>query len=59
LAEAAVTASDLYDGNVLGVVVHPSVANIKSTTAGSIVSRDRESHGRDLFESIERGDYPK
>src|SRR6202035_1352945 len=27
--------------------------------AGELIGRDRESHGRDLFEAIERGDYPK
>jgi catalase len=24
-----------------------------------VCGRERESHGRDLFEAIERGDYPK
>ena len=27
--------------------------------ATELIGRDRESHGRDLFEAIERGDYPK
>ncbi len=27
--------------------------------AGELIGRDRESHRRDLFEAIERGDYPK
>jgi catalase len=35
------------------------IANLTNTEAGHIVADDRESHQRDLFNSIELGDYPK
>ncbi|HEY6334436.1 MAG TPA: catalase [Alphaproteobacteria bacterium] len=35
------------------------IANVTNADATRIVGDDRESHQRDLFESIERGDYPK
>ena len=35
------------------------IANLTNTEAARIVGDDRESHQRDLFEAIERGDYPK
>jgi catalase len=35
------------------------IANLPNAEAASVVGDDRESHQRDLFEAIERGDYPK
>jgi len=35
------------------------IANVTDAEAARIVGGDRESHQRDLFDSIERGDYPK
>lgn len=35
------------------------IRNLTDAEAEAIVARDRESHGRDLYESIERGDFPR
>ena len=35
------------------------IKNLTDQEAEAIVAKDRESHQRDLFESIEKGDYPK
>jgi catalase len=35
------------------------IANLTNAAAASVVGDDRESHQRDLFEAIERGDHPK
>jgi catalase len=35
------------------------IKNLTDAEAEALCGSDRESHGRDLFESIERGDYPK
>ncbi len=35
------------------------VENLSDADAADLVSRDRESHGRDLFTAIEAGEYPK
>jgi catalase len=35
------------------------IKNLTDEEAAAIVARDRESHQRDLFEAIERGDYPR
>ncbi|MBV8472762.1 MAG: catalase [Hyphomicrobiales bacterium] len=35
------------------------VENLTDAAAGALIGRDRESHGRDLFESIEKGDFPR
>lgn len=35
------------------------IKNLTDQEAEDIVAKDRESHQRDLFESIEKGDYPK
>jgi catalase len=35
------------------------IANLTNAEAASVVGDDRESHQRDLFEAIARGDYPK
>jgi catalase len=35
------------------------IKNLTDAEAEAIVGQDRESHQRDLFESIERGDFPK
>lgn len=34
------------------------IENLTDEEAATIVAGDRESHGRDLFEAIERGDFP-
>lgn len=35
------------------------IINLTNSEAAEIISKDRESHGRDLFEAIERGDFPR
>lgn len=35
------------------------IKNLTDEEAEKLCGRDRESHGRDLFEAIERGDYPR
>lgn len=35
------------------------IKNLSNAAAAEIVSRDRESHGRDLFNAIEKGDFPR
>lgn len=35
------------------------IKNLTDAEAAELVGRDRESHQRDLYEAIERGDYPK
>ncbi len=35
------------------------IRNLTDEEAEAIIGKDRESHQRDLFESIERGDFPK
>ncbi len=35
------------------------ISNLTDAEASSVIGGDRESHGRDLFESIERGDFPR
>ena len=35
------------------------IAKLTNGEAAGIVGDDRESHQRDLFEAIERGNYPK
>lgn len=35
------------------------IENLTDTEAEALVGKDRESHQRDLFESIERGDFPR
>lgn len=35
------------------------IKNLSDSEAEAIIAKDRESHGRDLFESIEKGDFPK
>ncbi|MDR3240193.1 MAG: catalase [Clostridiales bacterium] len=35
------------------------IKNLTDEEAEKLVGTDRESHGRDLFEAIERGDFPK
>ena len=35
------------------------IKNLSDAEAEAIVGKDRESHQRDLYESIERGDFPK
>ncbi|MGI6176626.1 MAG: catalase [Christensenellales bacterium] len=35
------------------------IKNLTDEEAGELCGRDRESHGRDLFEAIEHGDFPK
>lgn len=35
------------------------IKNLTNAEAEKIIGKDRESHGRDLFEAIERGEYPR
>ncbi|WP_066649157.1 catalase [Christensenella timonensis] len=35
------------------------IKNLTDAEAEELIGKDRESHGRDLFEAIERGDYPR
>lgn len=35
------------------------IENLTDAEAEALIGRDRETHGRDLFESIERGDFPR
>jgi catalase len=35
------------------------VENLTDEQAGQVIAGDRESHGRDLYEAIERGDHPQ
>ncbi|PTQ07473.1 catalase [Sphingomonas oleivorans] len=35
------------------------IENLTDAEAEASIGRDRETHGRDLYEAIERGDYPK
>lgn len=35
------------------------IQNLTDAEAEAIIAKDRESHGRDLFESIERGEFPR
>ena len=40
-------------------VTQQGIKNLSDQEAGAVVANDRESHQRDLFDSIEAGDYPK
>jgi catalase len=35
------------------------IKNLTNAEAAEIIAKDRESHGRDLFEAIARGDFPR
>ena len=35
------------------------IANLTDPEASALIGQDRESHGRDLLEAIERGDFPR
>ena len=35
------------------------IKNLTDAEAEALIGKDRESHGRDLYEAIERGDFPK
>ena len=35
------------------------IRNLTNAEAEALVGKDRESHQRDLYESIERGDFPR
>lgn len=35
------------------------IQNLTDQEAAELIGKDRESHGRDLYEAIERGDFPK
>jgi catalase len=41
------------------LVSQQGIENLTDEDAEAIIARDRESHQRDLFESIEKGDFPK
>ena len=51
------------DGRRVWVKFHfrteQGIMNLSNAEAAAIISKDRESHGRDLFNSIEKGDYPR
>ncbi|SDC54451.1 catalase [Cupriavidus sp. YR651] len=38
---------------------HQGIQNLTDAEAADVIGRDRESHHRDLFESIERREYPR
>ncbi|MDR1262631.1 MAG: catalase [Oscillospiraceae bacterium] len=38
---------------------HQGIQNLTNAEASAVIANDRESHGRDLYESIERGDFPR
>ena len=38
---------------------HQGIENLTDEEAAAIIAHDRESHQRDLYESIEKGDYPR
>lgn len=40
-------------------VTQQGIKNLTDAEADAIVAKDRESHQRDLYESIERGDFPR
>ncbi|MEG1552549.1 MAG: catalase [Kiritimatiellia bacterium] len=40
-------------------VCQQGIKNLTDADAEKLVGKDRESHGRDLYEAIERGDFPK
>lgn len=40
-------------------VCQQGIKNLTNKEAADIIAHDRESHQRDLFESIERGDFPR
>jgi catalase len=41
------------------LLTQQGIKNLTNEEAAKIVATDRESHQRDLYEAIERGDYPK
>ncbi len=40
-------------------VTQQGIKNLTDAEAAELIGRDRESHQRDLYEAIERGDFPK
>ncbi len=51
------------DGKRVWVKFHfrtqQGIKNLTNAEAAAIVAKDRESHGRDLFTAIEKGDFPR
>jgi len=43
----------------LHLATQQGIRNLTDAEAEAIVGKDRESHQRDLYESIERGDFPR
>jgi catalase len=41
------------------LLTEQGIKNLTNEEAAAIVAKDRESHQRDLFDAIERGDFPK
>jgi len=41
------------------LITQQGIRNLSDEEAATIISKDRESHQRDLLESIERGDFPR
>ncbi len=40
-------------------ITQQGIKNLSNDEAADVIAHDRESHGRDLFEAIERGEYPR
>ena len=40
-------------------ITQQGIKNLTDQEAEELIAKDRESHGRDLYESIEKGDYPR
>ena len=40
-------------------VTQQGIKNLTDQESTELIGRDRESHQRDLYESIEKGDFPK
>jgi catalase len=51
------------DNELVWVKLHfrtqQGIQNLTDPEAAAVIAKDRESNGRDLFESIERGDFPR
>lgn len=52
-----------HDGERFWVKMHfktqQGIKNLSDQEAAELIGHDRESHGRDLYEAIERGEFPK
>jgi len=41
------------------LVSHQGISNLTDAEAEAVIGKDRESHQRDLYQSLEKGDFPK